>query len=55
MSGEISVYDVRADERLMRMFMEGGGIRALGFRSGKYNHISEKAEVDGSYSALCFY
>ncbi|KAF5373929.1 hypothetical protein D9758_000754 [Tetrapyrgos nigripes] len=32
-SGEISVYDVRSDERLMRMFMEGGGIRALGFRS----------------------
>ncbi|KIM87254.1 hypothetical protein PILCRDRAFT_96034 [Piloderma croceum F 1598] len=32
-SGEISVYDVRADERLIRMFMEGGGIRALGFRS----------------------
>ncbi|KAF9477557.1 Utp21-domain-containing protein [Pholiota conissans] len=32
-SGEISVYDVRADERLMRMFMEGGDIRALGFRS----------------------
>jgi U3 small nucleolar RNA-associated protein 21 len=33
-SGEISVYDVRADERLLRMFMEGGGIRSLGFRSG---------------------
>ncbi|KIK59596.1 hypothetical protein GYMLUDRAFT_85896 [Collybiopsis luxurians FD-317 M1] len=32
-SGEISVYDVRTDERLMRMFMEGGGVRALGFRS----------------------
>ncbi|EGO20885.1 hypothetical protein SERLADRAFT_363098 [Serpula lacrymans var. lacrymans S7.9] len=32
-SGEISVYDVRADERLMRMYMEGGGIKALGFRS----------------------
>ncbi|KAF8236226.1 Utp21-domain-containing protein [Tricholoma matsutake] len=32
-SGEISVYDVRADERLLRMFMEGGGIRSLGFRS----------------------
>ncbi|KAJ2923242.1 hypothetical protein H1R20_g13854, partial [Candolleomyces eurysporus] len=31
-SGEISVYDVRADEQLMRMHMEGGGIRALGFR-----------------------
>ncbi|KAI6109594.1 Utp21 specific WD40 associated putative domain-containing protein [Pisolithus sp. B1] len=33
MSGEISVYDIRADERLMRMYMEGGGIRALSFRS----------------------
>ncbi|KAF8635533.1 hypothetical protein AX17_003916 [Amanita inopinata Kibby_2008] len=32
-SGNIIVYDVRADEKLMRMFMEGGGIRALGFRS----------------------
>ncbi|KAI6132073.1 Utp21 specific WD40 associated putative domain-containing protein [Pisolithus croceorrhizus] len=33
MSGEISVYDIRADERLMRMYVEGGGIRALSFRS----------------------
>ena len=33
-SGNIIVYDVRADEKLMRMFMEGGSIRALGFRSG---------------------
>lgn len=33
-SGEISVYDIRADERLMRMFMEGGSIRGLSFRSG---------------------
>ncbi|KAF9053016.1 Utp21 specific WD40 associated putative domain-containing protein [Panaeolus papilionaceus] len=32
-SGEISVYDIRADERLMRMFMEGGNISALGFRT----------------------
>ncbi|KIJ69248.1 hypothetical protein HYDPIDRAFT_81033 [Hydnomerulius pinastri MD-312] len=32
-SGEISVYDVRADERLMRMYMEGGGIKSLSFRS----------------------
>ncbi|KXN80981.1 hypothetical protein AN958_06493 [Leucoagaricus sp. SymC.cos] len=36
-SGEISVYDVRLDERLMRMFMDGG-IRALGFRNGAYGH-----------------
>lgn len=34
-SGEISVYDVRADERLMRMFMQDGGIRALAFRNGE--------------------
>ncbi|KAF8136615.1 Utp21 specific WD40 associated putative domain-containing protein [Boletus edulis] len=32
-SGEVSVYDIRADERLMRMFMEGGAIRGLSFRS----------------------
>ncbi|KDQ61049.1 hypothetical protein JAAARDRAFT_152054 [Jaapia argillacea MUCL 33604] len=31
-NGEISVYDVRADERLMRMRLDGG-VRALGFRS----------------------
>lgn len=34
LSGEISVYDVRADERLMRMYMDNGGIMALSFRSG---------------------
>jgi U3 small nucleolar RNA-associated protein 21 len=34
LSGEISVYDVRADERLMRMYMDNGGIKALSFRSG---------------------
>ena len=33
-SGEISVYDIRADERLMRMVMQDGGIRAMSFRSG---------------------
>ena len=35
-SGEVSVYDIRADERLMRMFMEGGAIRGLSFRNGWY-------------------
>lgn len=38
-SGEISVYDIRADERLMRIFMEGGGIKALGFRAGKFSNV----------------
>ncbi|KAF8350478.1 Utp21 specific WD40 associated putative domain-containing protein [Amanita rubescens] len=32
-SGNIVIYDVRADEKLIRMFMEGGSVRALGFRS----------------------
>jgi U3 small nucleolar RNA-associated protein 21 len=35
-SGEISVYDVRSDERLMRVFMDAagpGGVRALSFRT----------------------
>ena len=38
-SGEISVYDVRADERLMRMFMQDGDIRALAFRSGLFDTL----------------
>ncbi len=33
-SGEISVYDIRMDERLLRMVMQDGAIRALSFRSG---------------------
>ncbi|KAI0691037.1 Utp21-domain-containing protein [Cytidiella melzeri] len=32
-NGEISVYDVRMDERLLRMKMQDGAIRALSFRS----------------------
>ncbi|KAH8116880.1 WD40 repeat-like protein [Phellopilus nigrolimitatus] len=32
-SGEISLYDIRADERLMRIFMNEGPVRALSFRS----------------------
>jgi len=34
-SGEVSVYDVRADERLLRIFMDGGSIKALAFRTGE--------------------
>ncbi|TCD62177.1 hypothetical protein EIP91_007261 [Steccherinum ochraceum] len=32
-SGEISVYDVKMDERLLKMTMRDGAIRALSFRS----------------------
>ena len=38
-SGEISVYDVRMDERLLRMVMQDGAIRALSFRSGELPQI----------------
>lgn len=34
-SGEITVYDVRADEKLIRMHMQGGSIRSMSFRGGK--------------------
>ncbi|KAG8927888.1 hypothetical protein FRC01_006761 [Tulasnella sp. 417] len=32
-TGEVSIYDVRTDERLLRMHMEGGGIRSISFRA----------------------
>ena len=35
-SGEISIYDIRADERLMRMFQEGGPVKSLAFRGGEF-------------------
>lgn len=44
-TGEISVYDVRADERLMRMFMEGGNIRALGFRSDGHPILATASSI----------
>jgi U3 small nucleolar RNA-associated protein 21 len=49
-SGEISVYDVRLDERLMRMFMEGG-IRALGFRAGTYCYLSHCSSDLGAFTS----
>ncbi|EJD02387.1 WD40 repeat-like protein [Fomitiporia mediterranea MF3/22] len=32
-SGEVSLYDIRADERLMRIYMDDSPIRSLSFRS----------------------
>jgi hypothetical protein len=34
-SGEISIYDIRADEKMMRIFVREGPVRALAFRGGK--------------------
>ena len=35
-SGEIVIHDVKMDERLLRMFQEGGPVKALAFRGGTY-------------------
>ena len=34
-SGEISIYDIRADQKIMRIFVREGPVRALAFRGGK--------------------
>jgi U3 small nucleolar RNA-associated protein 21 len=33
-SGEVSIYDIRADEKLMRIFIREGPVRTLAFRGG---------------------
>ena len=33
-SGEVSIYDIRADEKLMRVVMRDGPVRAISFRGG---------------------
>ncbi|KAL5635715.1 hypothetical protein ACGC1H_004506 [Rhizoctonia solani] len=32
-SGECVLYDIRSDERVMRVFMEGAGVKAIAFRT----------------------
>ena len=39
-SGEVSIYDIRADEKLMRIFMREGPVRALAFRGGTSSSVS---------------
>jgi len=34
-SGEISIYDIRTDEKMMRMFVRDGPVQSLAFRGGK--------------------
>jgi U3 small nucleolar RNA-associated protein 21 len=34
-SGEISIYDIRADEKIMRIFVREGPVQALAFRGGE--------------------
>jgi U3 small nucleolar RNA-associated protein 21 len=35
-SGECVLYDIRSDEKVMRVFMEGAGVRAIAFRTGSF-------------------
>ncbi|KAK7693776.1 hypothetical protein QCA50_003348 [Cerrena zonata] len=49
-SGEISVYDVRMDERLMRMSMQDGAVRALSFRTD--NHAVLASASSAGHIAL---
>ncbi|KAI0934749.1 hypothetical protein AcV5_006491 [Taiwanofungus camphoratus] len=44
-SGEISVYDVRADERLMKMTMQDGAINALSFRSDGHPILATASSI----------
>jgi len=44
-SGEISIYDVRVDERLMRIFMEGGAITSLGFRNDNQSVLASASST----------
>ncbi|KAI0031820.1 Utp21-domain-containing protein [Vararia minispora EC-137] len=44
-SGEVSVYDIRADEQLMRVFVREGGVRSLAFRSDGYPVLATAAEA----------
>ncbi len=39
-SGEISIYDIRADEKLMRVIMRESPVRALAFRGGTRSSAS---------------
>lgn len=33
-SGECILYDIRSDEKIIRVFMEGAAIRSIAFRTG---------------------
>ncbi|KAA1479648.1 Utp21-domain-containing protein [Dentipellis sp. KUC8613] len=48
-SGEISVYDIRADERLMRMFVQEGVVTALSFRTDGH-HVLASGSAAGHIS-----
>lgn len=44
-SGEVSIYDIRADEKLMRIIMREGPVRALAFRGGTRSSAPMGVEI----------
>ncbi|KAH9997323.1 Utp21-domain-containing protein [Russula vinacea] len=44
-SGEISIYDIRADEKIMRIFVREGPVRALAFRGDGHPALASASET----------
>ncbi|KAI0306620.1 Utp21-domain-containing protein [Multifurca ochricompacta] len=48
-SGEISIYDIRADEKMMRILMREGPVQALAFRNDGHPVLASASEVGHIY------
>ncbi|KAF8682478.1 Utp21 protein [Rhizoctonia solani] len=44
-SGECVLYDIRSDEKVMRVFMEGASVRAIAFRTGLFLIMSTARDI----------
>ncbi|KAF8503603.1 Utp21-domain-containing protein [Russula emetica] len=44
-SGDISIYDIRADEKIMRIFVREGPVRALAFRGDGHPALASASET----------
>ena len=51
-TGEISVYDVRMEERLLRMSIQDGAVRALSFRTGKILEYLSSVDAMKNYQMV---
>ncbi|CAE6468709.1 unnamed protein product [Rhizoctonia solani] len=49
-SGECILYDIRSDERVMRVFMEGAGVKAIAFRTGSSSILVERKACSPSHT-----
>ena len=54
-SGEISIYNIRADQKIMRIIVREGPVRALAFRGGKGPNIRvSRGFVPFTWTGTCF-